>query len=478
MIGQPDDDPFDAALKQARGQGQQAPPPPDDPFDAALKAHRSQTPTPGHVPYTPKPEPTPPPSIASTIRGALFDALNLPPVVKGMAEDVTTHPLRTAINVGQGVPGGKAAQAGFAVMGSHLPGWTGLRPSPGPMTYADALSALDDETKDTPLLERIASKIPGAMVTGSALPALGPMTSWATAGKTALTGAGLSGTDRLLAGTDESLSDRLKGAATSAVIGGVAAPVISAGGDFLNTLAKRFQAPTIGTNMDARKLARSEASGPLYDKFRALGELQPTPKLNEALSTPIIQKAIATVKGESPEMMKMADTDARVLADAYELVGNKAWRAHNGYRLSGTREFFKQAIDDASGGNFAPAVNTFRDASQEMNAVTRGNMATKYAASPLGAPETKTDLSPSAFARWAPSATPDELQAATEGIGGRLKGSPILARVGFKHVGIPVPFPSPAMRAAPDLLEQTGAGLSSRVRNTALADLLASLTSR
>lgn len=467
-----EDDPLEALKRmKAQQQAQQQAPSDttgEDPL-VALKALRPP-PKPAAPPPAPAPRPSPIASALKTAGGAVMDALGIPPVARGMVQRAVSHPLETAINVGQGVPGGKAAQAGFAMLGSRIPGMS----STGPMDYTEALASLNEATKDTPLTSRIASKVPGAMVAGSLLPA------GAVSGvlPQAATGAGLSAADRALAATDESLSDRLKGTAKAGAVGAVAGPVIGKGLDYLNAIGRRFMAPAIDANLTARSAARTAASAPLYLKFRGQGDIGSTPALADLLDLPIVRRSIETVKGESPILAKLPDTDARVLDAAYKRLGSRAFAATHGFEPNEARIAFKQAIDEASGGEFSPAVDTFREHSAQMGAVKRGAQTLVNAArgrTPFNQIDT---ASPAAFRAFAEQATPAEQEAAAEGIAGRLKTAPLTDKLHLP-LGLRIPFrPSSAVRSAPALLDQVGAGVSPRARAVALADLLASLTSR
>lgn len=484
-----DDDPLEALKKLKAQQGQPSSTP--DPLEQ-LKALRAK-PSSGHVPYTPRPDVSETPiwdrasaGIAAGVRQGL-EPFPLPGFVKNAITHSVAHPLETALNVGEGVPGGKLAETLLAQGASHIPGLS----STGPMSYTEALAGVDEATKDTPMISKLLSRVPGAMVTGAALPAVQGVKAIAGVG------AGLGALDRVLSPTPESVSDRLKGTATSAAIGAVAAPVISKVLDLGNAFVRGATAKPLDVNLTGRAAQRSAESDPLYQKFRDLGTLPRTPALDELVGTPlakpmktmhgtqtvegglpIVRKAIEAVKGESPELAKLADTDASVLAAAYQRVGSRAFRAANGFELGTAREALKTAIDEASGGKFAPAVDAYKAASQGMSDVTRGQAALRYASSTRGTPPTKVQsLSPAAFKKWASTASPDEAANAAEGITGELKQvGPLAHFSATSH--IPIPFPSKSLRKAPDLLDVLGKGVSPSVRNAILAQLIAAMTPR
>lgn len=269
-------------------------------------------------------------------------------------------------------------------------------------------------------------------------------------------------------GAASNLDDPLAGA----VAGGIAAPVL---GGAVNTLARpnllttgiraKFAAdPTV--RLPKLAAARDAVAAPLYDDFRSLGDLGRTPQLDALIGTatadglPVVRRAVEAVKGESPVLAKLPDTDARVLAAVYERVGDKAFRTLHGFQTDEARRALLSAIDDAAqakGGSFAEPVQAFREGSREIKAVSRGKDALENALSAKGGSEgAAITKSPTALQQWAqrPTTSADELQRATQGVLGQVGRRGVLASVrlpGTPH--IPLPLPSRALLKGTSILQ-------------------------
>lgn len=305
--------------------------------------------------------------------------------------------------------------------------------------------------------------VPTGLVAGRALLRFAPNLSPTAAGAT------YAGLERASNPIPESGLSRAGGTALATAEGAALPAALDVGGA-LTSRVRASQAPALDENLVARGEARSAASGPLYDQFRGGGDspyqdLPMTADLQAHLNLPIVRRALRTVQGESSQLNGLSPTNPAVLDAVYKRIGNKAWAAQNGYEAGETATTLKAAIDDAAkiGGNpqYSPAVDTYAGHSNLMDAVERGYRAMQYAASPKGAPIGAIEDSPTAFRVWAsdPSRTPAELQAATEGIQARQQVEPTIARVGLGSFKVPVPLPSRAVMAAPDLLNLTqGAG--------------------
>ena len=362
--------------------------------------------------------------------------------LKGAANPVAARVLSAA----QLLPGMETFEAGAGALGSHIPG------AGPPLSFGESRDVLRGEIEKIPAWERIgeqmaaslplmALKLPAAVASIPAIAKMGPKSI----------GAAWGAAHAALAPDDESPGARL--AKTAA--GGVGGAITGAVADLAGTALQAAHLPTTAANRLARKAATAEASGPLYDQFRDLGDLGETPALKEILDLPVIQKAISTVKGESPTLNKLADTDARVLDAVYKRVGNKAFKMANGFETDEARQSLMGAIEEAAqakGGSYANAVGTFREGAQGGEAVARGKATLAAASAPKG-PGIAADMktSPEAFQAWLKTATPEQAAAAREGILGGLKQQP---KVSFGRIlGTPaIPLPSRALRAAPDLV--------------------------
>ncbi len=325
------------------------------------------------------------------------------------------------------IPGGEALQAGARSVVRRQP-------------YRQALSDIQGAEEDAPDVVRKLNRLAGGTVAALATPG-SPVQSGARFG----TASGLlqSNPDANPL-TKEGLDTRLTDAVKGGVIGGTVGKVADLG----TTAIRGLAASSPAANVLQRTADRTAESGPLYEKFRDLGTLPNSPKLQALVGTgqgdglPIIRRAIDAVKGESPTLAKLPDTDARVLDAVYKRVGNKAFSAAHGFESGEARTALLDALDEASGGQYSPAVGAYREGSQGIGAVQRGKMTLKNAAS-KGGGSAKADLntSPESFSAWAQGASPAEQQAAAEGIAGQLGRQKTVRN----------------LLAAPDLLRASGA---------------------
>lgn len=348
-------------------------------------------------------------------------------------QDVGSRVLGTGASLLSDVPGGEAAQAGAIKAASGL-------------SYADALRQLREAKQSAEDIGTAApARLLGGIVAAGVLPG-----SPAIAGATYGALSGLTNAD-----PNTTMTDRLKSAAVKGTVGGVAGKVLDLG---LTALAAKTPTWLGGTQTPAanvlqRQVDRQATSGPLYGQFRQLGDLGETPQLKEIMDLPVVRKAIDTVKGESPTLAKLPDTDASVLDAVYKRVGNKAFKAANGYETDEARQTLLGAIEDAAqakGGSYVDAVGAFREPSKLINAVQQGKRTLATAGLARG-PSVAQDIkaSPEAFSQWLETASPRQAQAAQEGILGSLGQQPLVAT----KLGV-LPYPTRALRAAPALLRQ------------------------
>ena len=265
---------------------------------------------------------------------------------------------------------------------------------------------------------------------------------------------------------DESLGERAKGTAIAAATGAVPGLVgkavkgVMRVGELAGAANRSSKAVPFDDNLVSRDAARSASAGPAYDAFRSLGTLPETPTLNKILDLPIVRAAGERIRGTNPDLQNVAPTDARLLASIYEMVGDKAFSAEHTFDPTAARLALHSAIEQAAqkaGGSFSDATRAFAEPSGQMDALTRGKQALRYAAAPRGTPVGNVlEDSPAAFKRWiGGEVSPGEQAAATEGILGELRQSPKTARFGIGKLSIPY-GPSRALSAAPDLLSRAG----------------------
>ena len=341
------------------------------------------------------------------------------------------------------VPGGRALQAAVAGRGD----------------YRRGLEQVDAAIASAPAATRIPAKILGGTTAMLAMP-----------GSAVMQGARYGVMSGLLnADPDANVSERLKDAA----IGGTVGAVAGKAGEALSVGGRALLAPTPGAAQTALKAAAEKAAKPGYDAFRDLGDLGMTKDLRTILRLPVVRTALKTVRGESPELATLPSTHAKVLDAIYKRVGNKAFKAAHGFETGEARAALLDAIESAAqakGGTYAAPVGIFREGMQKVGAVQRGRAAVQNAASTKGgAAGAPLASSPEAFARWAKSATPDELRAASVGILGQARRAGLFRRGHVLGTDIPLPWPSRELVAAPKLLASTKGSSKSA---TALRGLL------
>lgn len=299
-------------------------------------------------------------------------------------------------NISRDIPGAEAAQAAVRA---------GVRGQ----SYREALRDIRSATQALPAAVSIPTRVAGSTLAALAVPG-GAATQGAVIG-------GLSGLTE--ASPDVRTEERVLRSIAQAAGAGVAGKTLDVGG----TVMRAFRTPTRATQMIATRRARDVASDPMYQAFRDMGELPRTEALDEILSLPIVRRAVRTVKSESPALSKLADTDAKVLDAVYKRIGSKAFAAKHGFEAGEARATLLSAIDDASGGAYAPAVSTYRGGSELMGATQRGARALQRSMSPSGGTTAKAALEegPEALAEWAKTATPEQRRAALRGALGDLR---------------------------------------------------------
>jgi len=86
----------------------------------------------------------------------------------------------------------------------------------------------------------------------------------------------------------------------------------------------------------------------------------------------MVRQALKTVQGESSDLIKLPRFDARVLDAVYKRIGSRAFKATHGYEPGTTRNALRDAIDEASGGQYAPALEAFAGPSAAIDAYDVG----------------------------------------------------------------------------------------------------------
>ena len=363
------------------------------------------------------------------------------PGVRKVGAATIAHPLATAANVAAGVPGVEAAEAGARALVRH-------------QSYPEALGDIRGAEKELPKSVRIGGRMAGGALAGgaaSALPVVGPLLSKLSPTMQGIAWGGVQGATEA---DPVSLTKRAEQTVADALMGGVVGKVVSS----VATGMRVKNAPNFDENKLTRMAARSEAAEPAYTAFRDLGDLGSTPKLDAILQLPVVRRAVETVQGESPLLSQLPATDARVLDAVYKRVGDKAFTMAHGVETGEARTALADAIEEAArrkGGSYADALAAYRTPSKEIEALDLGRTTFRNAMKPGGtAPKRIGTESPTAVLERAPSMSPEERTALTEGILGQAQRNPLLARLGFARVHLPVPAPSRSLSTTADLLSK------------------------
>lgn len=351
------------------------------------------------------------------------------------------------------VPGGEAAQAGAAALGSHIPG---LRPDAGPVGYQEALADIRAAKAAAPAAARIPLRLLGGAAAAGVMPGSGAVQG-------ALYGAasGLGGADY---DTSRSLGENLGSRAGSAALGaglGAAAGKLAEAGS--TALRARFAGPKLDAATAELRAQARDASGPLYDAARAIGDVGETPALQRLLGQPeylwdqaqqqavatgrrvpgtglgAVQNILRTIQRSNSDLADLPATDMRVLDQLYKELGGKANAAKYG-DLRVTRDALKAAIEDAiggKGGSYTAALQAFSQPMQEAEGMEAGATALGRRLGDRAPSPGTTEQSAEELAR-----TSTNLPANVRGVLAQVRGSPL--RSGF--------LPGKALREAPDIL--------------------------
>lgn len=324
-------------------------------------------------------------------------------------------------NVSRDIPGAEAAQAGVRAV---------VRGQP----YREALADIRQATDALPTVARVAPRVAGAALAGAVMPGGTALRQGAAFGA-------LSGLTE--ASPDIGVGSRVGRALGQAAVGGAAAK----GAQVAGTVLRSAFTPSRATQLIGQSEATARRSGPRYEEFRKLGELPETDALNDILNLRVVRTAIDEVKGQSPTLSKLPDTDARVLDAVYKRVGNKAFTAKHGFETGEARAALLDAIDEASGGLYRPAVGMFRTGAQQSAAIQRGARAAQVASTGGGTTmRAALEESPEALAKWAETATAAQRRAAVQGV---LSGLGSRAASDISRINVFQPFSwLPAARRA------------------------------
>jgi hypothetical protein len=302
-------------------------------------------------------------------------------------------------NVLKDIPGGEAVGAATRALVRQQP-------------YREALMDIREATGNLPSSVSIPTRVIGGALASAVMPGK-------TLARQAMQYGLASGATE--ASPDVGILGRAMRGAIQAAVGGA----VTKGAQAVGTGIRAARGRTTSDVVIEEAGKRGAASTPLYDDFKTLGELPRTAKLDELLELPIVRRAIDLVKGESSKLNQLADTDARVLDAVYKRIGRKSFASSTGFEAGQTRVDLLDAIDEASGGLYGKAVNTFREGSQRMSAVQRGSRAFQRGQSATGGTTERALLeeSPEALLQWAQTTTPEMRRLAAQGVLGAVRQS-------------------------------------------------------
>lgn len=364
----------------------------------------------------------------------------------------------TAANLGEGIPGFEAAQAGVRSVASHVPnmsmqaGMPIVTPGPGAQSYSEALGDIRHETDKIPKGLKTVERIAGALPLIKVLPA-SPVAG----------GAALGALDQALAADpDISPMARTARTATGAVGGALAGKV----GETLVTGARTLVSSSAATNVLKRLAAQALSARKIYGLALQQGQGKvPTEQVLKFVEQPDIAEIVGELQRTRP--FQGVPAHAPEMLDAiYKTLSDRAAVAKKGlealspnrpnigrFRLKDTKAAQSDLLDAMSGPKeqapfeferalrehspppppgfsipatpppmpaYRTAVNDFAQHARGVEGVKRGYDAIRTATSntlPRSANLTRT--TPEALEEWARAADDAAKSAAGEGtIGG------------------------------------------------------------
>jgi hypothetical protein len=341
----------------------------------------------------------------------------------------------TAIaNVSRDIPGAEAAQAFVRSLVRRQP-------------YGEALQDIRGAEAALPASVRIPTRLAGSALAT----AVAPGSTLARQG--AAYGAAMGLTE---ASPEVNVAERLGRAAGQAALGAAAGKVTSV----LGTGMRAQATPTAESTLLRQRAAREAAATPKYTTFRELGDLAEnvtTPeqgaRLEGVLELPVVRRAIDLVKGESPRLNKLPDSDAQVLDAVYKRLGRKSFKSETGFETGEAVDELLGVMDDLSGGQYSPAVQAYREGSQRIAATERGAAMVAAGRPSRATLKSALEQSEESMPEWIARATPEERRAALQGVLGELRQlgpydliSPV--GVGFRGGPSLVPGARRALRAS------------------------------
>ncbi len=277
------------------------------------------------------------------------------------------------------------------------------------------------------------------------------------------------------------------GGTLSTLLGKAGQKVAEAAGPTISAVLRSRAAPTVGAQEVAMDATRKAAGKAAYGAARTEADAAastiagPGTPLAGTLRDPVIAP-FAELASSLPK--NAGASEGRIAMETYKLMS----REQTGLLQRMADNGFDAALDAKNQILSAAKGRLKADASQVMPSfpgavVQNARMKGEEQAMQRGADIAQSVFSgrhiagkkliaksAEAFARDAQSWTPEQLQAAAQGILGRLKENPQLARVPFTKV--PIPFPSAAVRSTPSILDMVGQASNAAVPSAKRTGLL------
>lgn len=400
----------------------------------------------------------------------------------GVTAHVVSHPLESLLNIGKAVPGGEAAQAGFAMLGSRIPKGVPLLGNDGPaLSYEDALAAIHDATKGTPGMAGLLEKVPGAVVGGSLLPGGSSIAAMMKGG------AAYGVADRALAAKPESLDERLAGTVKAGAIGAVAAPVVGKALQLGAAGVGAMGAEAPDATLLAQKEARDVAAKANYAKALLEGQGQTdTPAVRAFLLEPDIAPIVARLQ-QSREFAALDPHSPEMLDQVYKELSSSAGDLQRGLLNPSAANGASRRLDlrdtraaqgdllsavDQPMPSYRGAVRDYAKQSGEIDATKKGVDALRGArATGMSGKAAASQKSPSAILDWLQNdATPQEAERYMQGLDGAAKtrlSHEITSPLSLLHGG--------PLRTLNASAKMNPGAVPSTLRNSVLAALLQQL---
>lgn len=292
------------------------------------------------------------------------------PAIPKFAAETTAAPARSAAQkpARESQPLSEAIPAAVANVARQVPGAEPAMALARSVTrrqpYGEALSDIRQSVERLPAAVRIPTGMAGGALATAAMPGK------TIARQAAAYGAAMAAGE---ASPEVGLAERAIRTPVQGVLSGILGKAMDVGG----TAARARFVPTAEQTLLKQRAAQVATSKPKYTAFRELGDLADNITTDEQLektaniiSLPVVRRAIDLVRGESPRLKDLPDTDAQVLDAVYKKLGKKAFRAE-GFETGEAKRALGEVMDDLSDGLHSQATGTFESGAKQIAATER-----------------------------------------------------------------------------------------------------------